>query len=130
MPKPENINSGNIKFLEIADHNGHFETYFKSSNRWYNISHDQGYILDTNKLSFRRIDKIILDIHNPKYYRIFTPVEYYKYNKMAIAPSIEHVIYDTKMGNPQFFYGEDGEKKITGRQLIKNFNKLVKELNR
>ena len=130
MPKPENISSRNIKYLEIQEHNGDFETVFKSSNIWYFVSHIQGSILDIKKISSVYIDKVISQIQELKYYRIFTPDEEKKYNNTAVPSNRTHVFYDTKMGNPHFYYGEDDKIEVTARQIVQRFNKIKKELNK
>ncbi|KKN53366.1 hypothetical protein LCGC14_0603360 [marine sediment metagenome] len=126
MPRKENINSRNIKFFEISTHNGDIETYFKSLGKWYVVSHMSGYINEVDEVSFKDMNIVISQTQDLNYHRIFGPSEVKKYKKTP-SPIKAHVFYDTKMGNPNFFYGEDGEKKITARQIIQRYNKFSKE---
>ena len=129
MPKPENINSRNIKFLDIQDHNGGFETFFKYLNKWYNVSHDGGSILELGKSSFKHIDKIISDIRdNPKRFRIFEPDKENKFYNTGVPPGVDYVLYNTTMGNAIFYYGEDDVVKVTARQIAQNYVKLRRKI--
>lgn len=129
MPARENINSGNIKYLEIRDHSG-VETYFKSSNRWYKVSHESGYISDINKVGFNQVDKEIAWIKEPGYFRVYNPTERKKYNKTQIPPhpNATLVFYDIKISNPHFWYGED-DIKVSARQIVKNYDKIRKKIH-
>lgn len=129
MVKPENINSRNIKYFEIKDHNGEFDTYFKWSNKWYRVNHITGYIQSIGKMGFEKMDNVIYQTIGSRSYRIFEPSEKRKYDKTP-TPGVEHVIYDTKMGNPHFIVGDsDTIDKVTARYVVKNYTKLKHKFN-
>lgn len=129
MVKLENINSRNIKYLEITDHNGGIETYFKSLNKWINIYHEQGSIIEINKRSFKQIDqKINLIRNNKNWYRVFKQGDYNNYFNTPIPGSMHNVFYDIKIGNLTLYYGEEDKYKVTIRQISRNYNKYKRRI--
>jgi len=125
-PKKENINSRNIKYLEIVNHEAYIMSYFRMpNNKWYLVmdDHDGGTIDNIERSSFRDVDRQIRELKENGV-RIFEPHEIKKYLKSQIPYGDEHVFYDTKVTPYAFYFHGKGNLSVRAEREVRDFKRI------